>query len=35
MKFGAERKKGGGRKILDEKMEHDLAIWWINEIKEK
>ena len=28
-------KIGGGRKILDQKMESDLSIWWISEIEKK
>ncbi len=28
-------KIGGGRKILDQKMESDLSVWWISEIEKK
>ncbi len=35
MKLGIDRKKGGGRKILDVTMEKELAQWWINEVKQK
>lgn len=29
--MGSERKKGGGRKRMDEQMEHDLYKWCIEE----
>ena len=33
IKLGTDRKKGGGRKILDINMERELAYWWLNEVR--